>query len=159
MGAHLHRGLREGALILIGTLAVYLLIALFSYSPNDPGWSHSGMSDRVANMGGRVGAWFSDVFFYLFGMMAYLLPFMVAYGAWILYREKLDEEVDGSQALHLALRGLGFVVTMATGAALAYLTSSTRRRCLSTVAVFSAIRDLLVPMPRQVLRSPPTPRM
>ncbi len=121
IGDRLHRGLREGALILVGTLAVYLLIALLSYSPNDPGWSHSGMSDRVANMGGRVGAWFSDIFFYLFGMMAYLFPPMVAYGAWMLYREKGVEELDGAQALHHTLRGLGFVVTMATGAALAYL--------------------------------------
>ncbi len=121
VGAHLHRGLREGALILIGTLAVYLLIALLSYSPNDPGWSHSGMSGKVANMGGRVGAWFSDVFLYVFGLMAYLFPFMVAYGAWMLYREKADEELEGSQALHLTFHGIGFVLTMAAGAGLAYL--------------------------------------
>lgn len=121
VGARLHRGLREGALILVGTLALYLLIALLSYSPNDPGWSHSGMSGKVANMGGSVGAWFSDVFLYLFGLMAYLFPFMVAYGAWMLYREKPDEELDGSQALHLALRGFGFVATMTAGAGLAYL--------------------------------------
>lgn len=121
VGAHLHRGLREAALILVGTLAVYLLIALLSYSPSDPGWSHSGMSGKVANMGGRVGAWFSDVFLYTFGMMAYLVPFMVAYGAWILYREKADEELDGSQALHLTLHGIGFVLTMAAGAGLVFL--------------------------------------
>ena len=121
MGARLHRGLREGALILVGTLALYLLISLISYSPNDPGWSHSGMSGRVANMGGRAGAWFSDVFLYMFGLMAYLFPFMVAYGAWMLYREKAEADVDGSQAMQLTLRGLGFALTMGAGAGLAYL--------------------------------------
>jgi len=121
VGAHLHRGLREGALILVGTLALYLLISLISYSPNDPGWSHSGMSGKVANMGGRAGAWFSDIFLYMFGLMAYLFPFMVAYGAWVLYREKADEEIDGSQAMHLTLRGTGFVLIMAAGAGLAFL--------------------------------------
>ena len=121
VGTHLHRGLREGALILVGTLALYLLISLLSFSPNDPGWSHSGMSGKVANMGGRAGAWFSDVFLYMFGLMAYLFPFMVAYGAWMLYREKRDMEVDGSQAMNLTLRGIGFVLTMAAGAGLAYL--------------------------------------
>jgi len=121
VGAHLHRGLREGALILVGTLALYLLISLLSYSANDPGWSHSGMSGKVANMGGRAGAWFSDIFLYLFGLMAYLFPFMVAYGAWMLYRERCEEEVDGSEAMNLTLRGIGFVLTMAAGAGLAYL--------------------------------------
>ena len=121
VGTHLHRGLREGALILVGTLALYLLISLLSYSPNDPGWSHSGMSGTVANMGGRAGSWFSDVFLYMFGLMAYLFPFMVAYGAWMLYREKRDREVDGSQAMNLTLRGIGFVLTMAAGAGLGYL--------------------------------------
>ncbi|HEX9802013.1 MAG TPA: DNA translocase FtsK 4TM domain-containing protein [Gammaproteobacteria bacterium] len=121
IGTHLHRGLREGALILVGTLALYLLISLLSYSPADPGWSHSGISGKVANMGGRAGAWFSDVFLYMFGLMAYLFPFMVAYGAWILYRERGADEIDGSQAVHLTLRGTGFILTMAAGAGLAYL--------------------------------------
>jgi len=121
IGTHLHRGLREGALILVGTLALYLLISLLSYNANDPGWSHSGMSSKVANMGGRAGAWFSDIFLYLFGLMAYLFPFMVAYGAWMLYRERCDEEVDGSEAMNLTLRGIGFILTMAAGAGLAYL--------------------------------------
>jgi S-DNA-T family DNA segregation ATPase FtsK/SpoIIIE len=121
VGDHLHRGLREGALILVGTLALYLLISLLSYNASDPGWSHSGMSGKVANMGGRAGAWFSDIFLYLFGLMAYLFPFMVAYGAWMLYREERGEEADGNRTLQLTLRGIGFVLTMAAGAGLAYL--------------------------------------
>ncbi|MGM0593940.1 MAG: DNA translocase FtsK [Pseudomonadota bacterium] len=121
IASHLHRGLREGGLILVGTLALYLLIALLSYSPEDPGWSHSGSrAEGVVNLGGRAGAWFSDIFLYLFGLMAYLLPFMVAYGAWMIYREGRGEE-DGSYALNLTLRGVGFVLTMAAGAGLAYL--------------------------------------
>lgn len=120
IASHLHRGLREGALILVGTVALYLLIALLSYTPADPGWSHSGNTGQVQNMGGRAGAWFSDIFLYLFGLMAYLFPFMVAYGAWMLYREERGEE-DGSYALNVTLRGIGFLLTMAAGAGLAYL--------------------------------------
>jgi S-DNA-T family DNA segregation ATPase FtsK/SpoIIIE len=45
---------------------------------------------------------------------------MVAYGAWMLYREERGEE-DGSYALNVTLRGIGFVVTMAAGAGLAYM--------------------------------------
>ncbi len=120
IGAHLHRGLREGALILVGMLAVIMLLALLSYHPTDPGWSHSSVNMQAQNMMGRVGAWFSDVFLYLFGRMAYLFPFLVAYGAWVIYREE-RADVEGSRALHLSLRGFGFILTMMTGAALAFL--------------------------------------
>ena len=120
VGAHLHRGLREGALILVGTLAVYMLLSLLSYHPNDPGWSHTGQHAQAVNWGGKAGAWFADVFLYMFGLMAYLFPFMVAYGAWLLYRDQRDE-LDGSYAVHLSLRGVGFILTMAAGAGLAYM--------------------------------------
>ena len=33
--------LREGAFIGISAVCLYLLLALFSYSPRDPGWSAS----------------------------------------------------------------------------------------------------------------------
>ncbi len=120
IGAHLHRGLREGALILVGMLAVIMLLSLVSYHPADPGWSHSSISDHVNNTVGRFGAWFSDIFLYLFGRMAYLFPFLVAYGAWVIYQEE-RREVDGSHTVHLTLRGVGFLLTMMTGAALAFL--------------------------------------
>ena len=91
IGAHLHRGLREGALILVGMVALIMLLSLVSYHPGDPGWSHSSVNEQINNMVGRVGAWFSDVFLYLFGRMAYLFPFLVAYGAWMIYREEREE--------------------------------------------------------------------
>jgi S-DNA-T family DNA segregation ATPase FtsK/SpoIIIE len=120
IAAHLHRGLREGALIVVGTLAVIMLLALISYHPGDPGWSHSSINTQVDNVVGHVGAWFSDVFLYLFGRMAYLFPFLVAYGAWMIYREDVRED-EGSYAANMTLRGFGFVLTMMTGAALAFL--------------------------------------
>ena len=76
--APLARGTREGMFILVTTLALYLLLALSSYSPDDPGWSHTGRSVSVVNQGGVVGAWLADVLFYLCGYMAYLFPVMVA---------------------------------------------------------------------------------
>ena len=70
LAAHMIRGLREGALIIFGTTALYLLVSLSSYTPQDPGWSHSETTAKIANMGGVVGAWFADVFLYLFGYLA-----------------------------------------------------------------------------------------
>ncbi len=119
IGHHLHRGLREGALYVTAALSLYLFISLGTYHPMDPGWSHSGGSNAIANLGGRTGAWFSDVFLYLFGYMAYLFPLMVAYSGWLLFRGR--GEGEGSNGAQLTLRGIGFVLTMTTGAALAYL--------------------------------------
>jgi S-DNA-T family DNA segregation ATPase FtsK/SpoIIIE len=51
--------------------AVFLLIALLSYSPQDPSWFHALQVDRIANWGGRVGAWIADMLLLLFGISAY----------------------------------------------------------------------------------------
>ena len=122
--APLARGTREGMFILVTTLALYLLLALSSYSPDDPGWSHTGRSVSVVNQGGVVGAWLADVLFYLCGYMAYLFPVMVAYAGWMLTRNgdgkagPRGEKLDG---FHLSARGIGFVVTLAAGCGLATL--------------------------------------
>ncbi|HID83128.1 MAG TPA: hypothetical protein EYP51_12320, partial [Thiotrichales bacterium] len=43
MSLHVSRGVREAALFVLMAAALYLLIALFTYSRSDPGWSHTGM--------------------------------------------------------------------------------------------------------------------
>ena len=111
------RGLREGGLLVLGAVALYLLLALTSYDPGDPGWSRSGSGDRIANVGGVAGAWFADSFLFLFGYLAYLFPLMVGYSAWLLYRGGRIEERASRR--ELALRATGFVLTVTAGAALA----------------------------------------
>lgn len=113
------RGLREGGLLVLGAVAVYLFMSLVSYDPGDPGWSRSGTGDKIANIGGMAGAWFADAFLFLFGYLAYLFPLMAAYSAWLLYRGRtLATRVGGRE---LALRGAGFVLTVTSGAGLATL--------------------------------------
>ena len=114
----LGRGLREGALLVLGAVAVYLLIALATYSPDDPGWSHAAEVERVANAGGRVGAWFADLFLSAFGWLAYLFPVMVAYTGWLVFRGRGGAGLDWRV---LALRWAGFLVTLVAGCALATL--------------------------------------
>ncbi len=114
------RGLREGILLVLVAVAAYLLIALATYSPADPGWSHATDVERVANAGGRVGAWFADLFLYLFGWLAYLFPIMVAYSGWLVFRGR-GEGREGFDGRVLALRWAGFVLTVAAGCGLATL--------------------------------------
>jgi len=70
------RMLREAGLYLLVAIAVYLLISLWTYHAADPGWSHSGSSSKVENLGGRAGAWLADVLLHLFGYVAFLFPLL-----------------------------------------------------------------------------------
>ena len=120
LAGHVTRGLREGALIVFSAIAIFLVIALASYQPTDPGWSHVNSSvDKVLNHGGKAGAWFSDVFLYLFGFLAYLFPVMVAYSGWLLFKGRREEnQMDFRQ---VTIRATGFVMTVCAGAGLATL--------------------------------------
>ena len=110
---HVERALREGSLWTLMCASIYLALSLISYSPQDPGWSYIGNDMQVTNAGGRTGAWFADAALYLFGYLAYLLPFMIAWSAWLLFRGR-SEETEAKTWL-LSLRWIGFLVTMAAG--------------------------------------------
>lgn len=55
-------------------LALFLLIALVSYSKDDPGWRQSHGAVDVSNLGGVFGAFLSDALYSLIGYMALLIP-------------------------------------------------------------------------------------
>ncbi|HZF96680.1 MAG TPA: DNA translocase FtsK 4TM domain-containing protein, partial [Pseudoxanthomonas sp.] len=75
---------RDLALIAIAPLLLYLLACLFTYSPDDPGWSKSGsLTAPIQNLGGHVGARLADVLLYLCGYVAFLLPVILGVIAWI----------------------------------------------------------------------------
>lgn len=117
---HVHRGLREGTFLILLAVSVYLLLSLGSFNAGDPGWSHTGTGGPVQNTGGRAGAWFADVFLYLLGYIAYLVPVMVAWGGWLVYRGRPEDEASGALRFH-AVRWAGFVVTLVAACGLAVL--------------------------------------
>ena len=117
LGNHVARGLREGSLFLLLALALYLFAALATYSPTDPGWTYSGDSGPVNNAGGVAGAWFADVFLFLFGYVAFLFPVMVAFSGALAWRWQRRDN-----AFHWGIfgfRAIGFVFTVLSGAAIA----------------------------------------
>ncbi len=117
---HVTKGLREGTLFVLSALAAYLLLSLSSYHAQDPGWSHRGPAHAIQNYGGVVGAWFADVFLYLFGYLAYLFPLMVGFSGWLVFRGRSTP--SGRIDLHvLAVRWAGFLLTVASGCGLATL--------------------------------------
>ena len=109
--------LREGAFIGVSAVCLYLLMALVTYSPGDPGWSATGSGAAIKNLGGPTGAWLADVFFSLVGYAAYLFPLMLAYRAFIILLERHEEK--GFDWLTFGIRALGLVLVMIAGTALA----------------------------------------
>ncbi len=117
-GEQWQKRLREAAFLLLLPIAVYLMACFLSYSPSDPGWSHLGTSDRIANFGGAFGAWMSDLTLYLIGVSAYALPLLLlALGAAIL---RGGERIEHS-ALEPTLRLVGFVTFFIAASGLAAL--------------------------------------
>ncbi|WP_089728718.1 DNA translocase FtsK [Candidatus Thiosymbion oneisti] len=114
---YLQRGIREGALWALLCVALYLLLTLVTYSPQDPAWSHIGYGGIVTNAGGRVGAWFSDIAFYLFGILSFSIPVMVAWSGYLIFRKP---EPEPEIRLHkLALGWFGFLFALVAGCAFA----------------------------------------
>lgn len=113
----LHLRLREGLLIGAVAVCLYIFVSLVSYSPDDPGWSRTASGDGLQNAGGPVGAWLADVFYALFGYMAYLFPAMLAFRAGKLFKDRLHPQ--GFDSLVFALRCIGFVLVMIASTGLA----------------------------------------
>ena len=119
LASHIIRGLKEGALFIFGFTALYFFLALVSYDAADPSWTQSGLSGQkdINNLGGPTGALISDVFFFLFGYLAYLFPVMVAFTGLLIYRDRQKEHVFDKRGF--AIRTAGFVLTILAGCALA----------------------------------------
>ncbi len=112
--------LREGALIAWLAVCVYLLVALITYTETDPGWTHTGRGGQVSNAGGPAGAWLADVFFALFGCMAYLFPLLLGIRAWRVFRQHRDDAA-GFDGVEFSLRVIGFALVMVSSTALVTL--------------------------------------
>ena len=111
--------LAEGALIGVTASCVYLLIALFSYSPNDPAWSTSGLNDQTLNSAGVFGAYLADISFSLIGYWAFGVPILLAIKAIQMVLERMGD-ADRWREL-VALRSLGLALIVGAGCALASL--------------------------------------
>ncbi len=106
----------ETGLIVLSVGAIFLLLALLTYHPADPGWSQTAWGGKVHNAAGSAGAWIADLTFFVFGIFAYLVPLVMVFLGWsIFWRPYRLLEVD---YLALGLRILGFLVLFLSMSAL-----------------------------------------
>ncbi|MGE7991253.1 DNA translocase FtsK [Pseudomonas sp. NPDC089554] len=115
----LHYRLKEGALIAVGALCLYLWMALLTYDKEDPSFSHTSNIDQVQNAAGRAGAYFADILFMVLGYFAYIFPLLLAIKTWQIFRERHQPWQWSGWLFSWRLIGLVFLVL--SGAALAHI--------------------------------------
>lgn len=141
----MQRLLREGTLIIYSLLALFLLIALISYSPADPGFTTTGSGDAVGNAVGVYGAWLADIFWYLLGYLAYAFPALLIYKVYSSFREA-ELESEFSWPL-FALKTVGFLLLVVSACGLATLHFEIAAELPSAGGVIgSLVADLCTPV-------------
>ena len=100
--------LLETGLLFFSVFAMFLMLALFSFDPADPGWAQTGYQTPVRNLGGAVGAYISDLLLNLFGFIAYTLPFVVAIVGWLLFQKY--HQLMQLDYLTIGLKLIGFII-------------------------------------------------
>ena len=104
------RVLREAWWLVAVAAAVYLTMILASYSLHDPGWSRATDHDGIHNAGGAFGAWFADLFLYLFGISTYWWIVLALYLIWWGYRRIGEAESEHHHGLWVILTGFGLTL-------------------------------------------------
>ena len=107
--------LMEGIFVVTIALALYFTLALLSYDANDPAWSTIGGNDTVSNAAGKTGAWFSDVFFSLFGLAAFAIPLGFIYRVYLTFKNRHSLDLDDWPSLLINLIGMVLVILAITG--------------------------------------------
>ncbi|HJQ61477.1 MAG TPA: DNA translocase FtsK 4TM domain-containing protein [Burkholderiales bacterium] len=107
--------LRESWWLALLALALYLLLVLYTYDKNDPGWSHSLNATAIHNAGGVVGAYVADLMLYLFGVSAYWWVIFCAAAVWWGFRRiEIVPETD-RRSYAVAAAGFGMVLIASSG--------------------------------------------
>ncbi len=107
----------EGGFILILTCALFVLLSLTTFKISDPAWTHvSQHASSTANAGGQVGAYVADTLFFVFGYLAYFIPFCFAYIGWVILKDHRRLKVINHFVL--LLRFIGFSLFVMGGCGL-----------------------------------------
>lgn len=114
----LGRLMREAVLFAAAAVTLFLLAALVSYSPRDPGWSGLGDGTAIRNLFGAPGAWFADVLLSLFGYLGFIFPWLVLYGGWLVFA---NSERPSGDAFSKSVRAGALLLWLISGCGLAWL--------------------------------------
>ncbi|WP_150463565.1 DNA translocase FtsK [Francisella sp. XLW-1] len=81
-------------IVILTAIIVYLFIALFSFNINDPGWSSISSETTIKNYAGPVGAYISSFILAIFGIIGFILPFLLIDFVRILLLKRKQESLS-----------------------------------------------------------------
>ncbi|MCR4305029.1 MAG: DNA translocase FtsK 4TM domain-containing protein [Gallionella sp.] len=108
--------LREARWLLLVTGALYVAMVLYGYDRADPSWSHNISGALTRNPGGKLGAYLSDMLFFLFGFSAWWWVVFMLQRVWAGYHNLGSGSVFCKRTLWVA--SAGFAVLMLASSAL-----------------------------------------
>jgi DNA segregation ATPase FtsK/SpoIIIE, S-DNA-T family len=120
------RLLSEARWMAIAVLTIYVVLIMASYNKLDPGWSHSNVVPRVYNLGGKAGAYLSDLMLFIFGFSAWWWIVWLLRSVWGGYRRLtrrfLSGEVEEPEHRHeTVIRVTGFAFLLVGSLGLEFL--------------------------------------
>jgi S-DNA-T family DNA segregation ATPase FtsK/SpoIIIE len=115
-GGKLFGLLRESRWLLLAACALYFTVALYGYDRADPAWSHSASGALTGNPGGVLGAYLSDLLFYLFGFSAWWWVLFMLQRVWAGYHELRSDSIFDRRTWWVSVAG--FAVLLLASSAL-----------------------------------------
>ncbi|MES2263249.1 MAG: DNA translocase FtsK 4TM domain-containing protein [Pseudomonadota bacterium] len=120
------RLLSEARWFALAALALYILLIMASFNKADPGWSHANVVPRVYNLGGRAGAWLSDLLLFIFGFSAWWWCVWLLRTVWNSYRRLtrkfvMEQDEDPEHRHEGIIRIIGFALLLVGSLGLEYL--------------------------------------
>jgi len=111
----LSRLLMEARWIAMAVAFLYFVLILLSYNKADPGWSHANAVPKIANLGGKAGAWLSDLLLFIFGFSAWWWGVIFLRGVWKGWRRLTEGLAPASEPDHVGevyVRWTGFAILL-----------------------------------------------
>ena len=120
------RLLSEARWIALTVIFLYFVMILLSYNRGDPGWSHEVEVAKVANLGGRAGAYLADLMLFIFGFSAWWWCVCFLRLVWKGYRSLTEKfvmqaEADPEHEHEAAIRWVGFAIMFIGSVGIEYL--------------------------------------
>ncbi len=107
--------LREARALLVGLAALLLAAVLLTHDVADPGFSTTGDGGPLHNLGGRTGAWLSDLLLMLFGLSAWWWVVLALAYVIRTFRHLDEDPLASGRQRWFRLGGFGLLLLASTG--------------------------------------------
>ncbi|MCD6707434.1 MAG: DNA translocase FtsK 4TM domain-containing protein [Thiobacillus sp.] len=111
----MQRLLREARALLVGFAALLLAAILLTHNVADPGFSTTGEGVAIHNLGGKSGAWLSDLLLMIFGVSAWWWVLLALAYVIHTFRHLDENPLADSRQRWFRLGGFGLLLFASTG--------------------------------------------